>query len=321
MIKHNIMEPKSIQFRHPELEESFSFTSCRDFNSSSSFSFFSDNDDGEDDGGEESYIEIAFERPDRFNKDDEMELRISFSSLSAETKASLSSSNSSSLSTFTFSSSFTESQRSREVQSTEEAGCDFRVEKTVKGKVQFPVVNRLVNTFVSSFRLSPEVNVGDAETKSPAANHLEIIPSSTKRRSKITTTTTINTSGIMMNFFVKFRALKLKTLLASFLKASQTSPVGRKTEDRSIIKYRNRVKPVDKGPEKEKKLNLEGIKGYMLEAMSSINRNTTTKSCPVSTESSPLHQRFLSESYKMSASDNSIQAAIAHCKKSFGPNV
>ncbi|KAJ6739763.1 hypothetical protein OIU74_004514 [Salix koriyanagi] len=73
-----------ITYRDRELEESFSFSSCYDFNSSSFQSIFSDESD------DESYIEIALEPSNIQQKncggdidnwsDEEMELRISFSS-------------------------------------------------------------------------------------------------------------------------------------------------------------------------------------------------------------------------------------------------
>ncbi|KAJ6708498.1 hypothetical protein OIU85_028734 [Salix viminalis] len=73
-----------ITYRDRELEESFSFSSCYDFNSSSFQSIFSDESD------DESYIEIALEPSNIQQKsyggdidnwsDEEMELRVSFSS-------------------------------------------------------------------------------------------------------------------------------------------------------------------------------------------------------------------------------------------------
>lgn len=45
-----------------------------------------------------------------------------------------------------------------------------------------------------------------------------------------------------------------------------------------------------------------------------------SKSCPGSIKSSPIHQegRSVSSENKIYARDNSVQAAIAHCKQSFG---
>ncbi|KAJ9185523.1 hypothetical protein P3X46_005150 [Hevea brasiliensis] len=353
------METKSIECRDPELEQSFSFSGCCDFKSSSSLAIFSDINQSEDDDDNESYIEIVLEpsrvgdgggggggsREEEDDCDDEMELRISLSSgvlLPVETKTSdlyksvnscASSLSSSSSSAFTFSSSSTgaESQRNQQVESKL---CSSRMQKTIRSKVECPAVNRIVNTFISSFRESSEIGLGDG--RPPDANRLDFLASSTRKPSNITTTTKIN-SGMMMKFFIKFRALKLRTLLASFLKASQaksSTDKGKTREESTLWTYNQSL--VDKGSLQERKqgersraleLNLDAIRG-VLEGMSigSLLRKDRrrTKSCPGSTKSSPIHQRFPSETYKISSSavtDNSIQAAIAHCKRSFSPNI
>ncbi|XP_025015329.1 uncharacterized protein LOC8271689 isoform X2 [Ricinus communis] len=342
------MESRIVEDRNPELEESFSFSSY-DFNSSSSFVFFSDNediDDNSDDdggGGRDSYIEIALEpanihQKNKYDNDEEeaMELRISFSSSiplpdqetnTAELCESVASSASSSSSSFTFTSSFTESQRNTEAESKQPSDCT-KQEKTIKSKVH--------KTFSSSFRIySPEIDVGDSSADTARLN---LVPASRKNVPKIATTT-MSSTGMLMNFFVKLRVSKLKTLLASFLKASQTNSgrhKGKKPEETFRTNYRNLINPIDKGSaaaerkqgngEKSRmlELNLDAIKEYVLEAMSITSlgrRDRRTKSCPVSTKSSPIHLRSMSESNKMSATENSIQAAIAHCKRSLGPNI
>ncbi|XP_012090981.1 protein MTL1 isoform X2 [Jatropha curcas] len=330
------MESKSIECRDPELEESFSFSTCYDFNSSSSsLAIFSDNDD--------DYIEIALQPPDlHLNNgadDEEMELRISFSTscvpLSDETKTTMelyestvtscksslsSSSSSSSSSTFTFSSSSAESQR----KSPE------KYSKPIESKD----VNRFVNKFISSLKVSAsEFDVGNG--RSTDTSHSELVPSSDRRKaSKLTTTKTSN--SFVMKFFIKFRTLKLKTLLASFLTASQDK--GKLCEE-NFLTYNTRTltkssekesstENIKQGDKKSKllELNFDAIRGVLLEAMSittSLGRRDrrSTKSCPVSSKSSPIHQTFLHDNFKVSTADNSVQAAIAHCKRSFGPNI
>ncbi|KAF2306580.1 hypothetical protein GH714_019581 [Hevea brasiliensis] len=234
------METKSIECRDPELEQSFSFSGCCDFKSSSSLAIFSDINQSEDDDDNESYIEIVLEpsrvgfdggggsREEEDDCDDEMELRISLSSgvlLPVETKTSdlyksvnscASSLSSSSSSAFTFSSSSTGQK--------------------VSG------INRE----------SSEIGLGDG--RPPDANRLDFLASSnsTRKPSKITTTK-IN-SGMMMKFFIKFRALKLGTLLASFLKASQakSSTDKVKTREESTLWTYNQSL-MDKGSLQERK--------------------------------------------------------------------
>lgn len=70
-------------------------------------------------------------------------------------------------------------------------------------------------------------------------------------------------------------------------------------------------------------VNLGAVRG-VLEAVnitrSSHHRtNRKTSSCPSSVKSSPIHQGFASDDASMFFSgENSIQAAIAHCKSSLG---
>ncbi|KAJ9179705.1 hypothetical protein P3X46_008040 [Hevea brasiliensis] len=352
-----IMESKTFESRDPKLEDSFSFSSCYDFNSSSSLTILSDNDQTDDDD-EDSFIEISLDpahlgdgdlgggRGVEDCDDDEMEHLRSFSSgvfLPTETKTSelcesvtscTSSLSSSSSSVYTFSSSSTEEESQRNSQ-VESKLCNSRMQKTIRSKVLFPAVNRFVNTFTSSFRESSEIDQGDGRL--PDANQLDLAASSTSKPSKITTTTITINNGAMMNFFTIFRALKVRTLLASFLKASKaksTNDKGKIREKTMIWSYNQSLtKPtMDKGSMETKQgkrsrvleLNLDSIR-RVLEAMNIRNigrRERRTKSCPGSTKSSPIHQRFPSENYTSSsaATDNNIQAAIAHCKRSFGPD-
>lgn len=184
------MESKIIEFRDLDLEESLSFSSCYDFNSSSSLVIFNNNN-SEDDN--ESYIEIALEAADvsdgvenEDDCDDEMELRLSFSSsvlLPVETKAidlydsvtsCTSSLSSSSSSAFTLCSSSTdaESQRNQQVESEL---CSCIMPKSIRSKVEFPAVNRFVNSFTSSFRDSSEIDLGLGDSRSPHANPLDLM--------------------------------------------------------------------------------------------------------------------------------------------------
>jgi hypothetical protein len=154
--------------------------------------------------------------------------------------------------------------------------------------------------------------------------------------------TAMNSSGIVMKFLVKFRTLRIRTLLASFMKSRQeiNFPRGKK----NIGAYQTLIKPFDKwlvrkgqgsssnsnnpfgngDRSRVMEKNLDAIRG-VLEAMSTSvgGKDRKSKSCPSSTKSSPTHLGFSSgdQNHKICAQDNSIQAAIAHCKRSFGPNI
>lgn len=191
------MESKTIESRDPELEESFSLSSCYDFKySSSSLTIFSDNDQTDHDD-DESYIEIALEPAAYLGDgdtgggnggencyDDEMELRISLSSgvfLPAETRTTepyesvnycTSSLSSSSSSVFTFSSSSTEAESQRNSQE-EYKLCNSSLQKTIKSKAQFPAIDRFVNAFTYNIGESSEIDLRDG--RSQDANHLDIV--------------------------------------------------------------------------------------------------------------------------------------------------
>lgn len=343
----------SIAYRDQELEESFSFSSCYDFNSSSFQSIFSDESD------DESYIEIALEQKNYHGDiddwaDEEMELRISFSSsapfqepsstttsIEYEPAATMSKSPSSSSTTTT--STMNPSSPSKEgdqwdaQMGSKASNSTFRIQKTIKRRAQFPKVHGFLNMLKPSLTVSSEVN--DENGRPANSNHLELVRPSTMKGSK---ETAMNSSSIVMKFLVKFRALRIRTLLASFMKSRQeiNFPRGKK----SIGAYQTLIKPSDKwlvrkgqgsssnsnnpfGDGERSRVmekNLDAIRG-VLEAMSTSvgGKDRKSKSCPSSTKSSPAHLGFSSgnQNHKICAQDNSIQAAIAHCKRSFGQSI
>ncbi|KAJ4832518.1 hypothetical protein Tsubulata_000076, partial [Turnera subulata] len=354
----------SIKYQDPEREGSFSFSSCYDF---TSFSEYDESDD-------ESYIEIALEptKPTHQNdKDDlpqdddddqdywdkEVELRISFSSsvpipeltTKPETggdddhQCKLSSIPSSSSSTFTFSSS--SSPRPSITQDASFTNGKVQRLTTIKRKVQLPAVNRYTGTLMSGAvkTISSEFDRGNC-CDADDANHLDLVRSSTRTATKLTS------NGIMMKFLIKFRSLKLRTLLASFIKTCQVnnsssqekSPtnVGKRYYNEEFNPYQRSAKSLqqksgqgkinpdnyklfEKGDERSRMLEMNldtGVKGVMEAVTTSLGcRDRRAKSCPSSIKSSPFHQGLPSQTY--STADNSIQAAIAHCKKSLGPYV
>lgn len=175
----------------------------------------------------------------------------------------------------------------------------------------------------------------------------------TRKTSKSTNTTAMN-GGITRWFIVKFQAIKVRNLLASFAKprqviSSQGNSSGRTTDQhkkkrsKEIIQYYQRlIKPFDKwidqrsnqgnrdiknslrgGGERYSRvleINLDPIRG-VLEAVSMSmgigSKDRQTRSCPTSIESSPVHRGTFPSGSKLHTGENSIEAAIAHCKTSF----
>ncbi|KAG5243201.1 suppressor protein [Salix suchowensis] len=339
----------NITCRDPELEESFSFCDCYDFNSPLQSIFFDESDD-------ESYIEIALE-PSRKNghgdfdyrAGEEMELRVSFSSTvpfqevlsttkisnECESAATMSSSPSSLATTFTMSSSSPSMESDQwDAQMGSKASSTCRVEKAIKRKVQLPKVNRLLNMLKPSLTVS---SVADDGNGRPANNnHLELVRSSTTKGSK---STAMSSNGIMMKFLIKFRALKIRTLLASLMKSCQlTNPFDKwnalkeqgttttTTTSRSSSSNVHSNNLFGNGERSRVlEMKMDTVRG-VLEAIRTGNGigrdNRKFQSCPCTTKSSPIHHGFSgddSQNHKICAKDNSIQAAIAHCKRSFSP--
>lgn len=340
----------NITDRDPELEESFSFSGWYDFNSSFQSIFFDESDD-------ESYIEIALE-PSHKNghggidywADEEMELRISFSSgvpfqelstkkISNEHESAATMSSSPSSTTFTMSSSSPSMESGqRDAQMGSKASpSTCRAQKAIKRKVQFPKVNSFLNMLKPSLTVSSEADDGNGR---PATNnHLALVSSSTMKGSKATA---MSSNGIVMKFLIKFRTLKIRTLLASFMKSCQgmNSP----PEPRNTGTHQKLTNPFDKwfaqassssnvysnnlfGDGERSgvlEMKMDTVRGVVetMSSSSSIGREDRKfRSCPSPTKSSPVHQELSSDdqNHKICAKDNSIQAAIAHCKRSFGP--
>jgi hypothetical protein len=178
-----------IAYRDQELEESFSFSSCYDFNSSSFQSIFSDESD------DESYIEIALEQKNYHGDiddwaDEEMELRISFSSIvpfqepsttttsiENESAATMSKSPSASSTTTTFTMNSSSPSKEGDQWDTQmgskASNSNCRIQKTIKRKAQFPKVHGFLNMLKPSLTVSSEAS--DENGRPASSNHLELV--------------------------------------------------------------------------------------------------------------------------------------------------
>lgn len=129
-----------------------------------------------------------------------------------------------------------------------------------------------------------------------------------------------------MKFFMKFKSKNFRALLASMVKPQQFVNDGVKKNRSEEILQRNRsqVTPwnrslvqMEKGKNRGFEMKMDAIRGVMESISTSFGRNDRkTRSCPGTTKSSPIHHGYTRES-KVMCRDSSIQAAIAHCKRSF----
>ncbi|KAL6335972.1 hypothetical protein AAG906_003597 [Vitis piasezkii] len=259
------------------MDESFSFTCCD----------FSD-DEGDDKDDDESYIEIALE-PLPTKDDDDLKLRVSFSSSRDPLKelfvdqVLLSSDASSSSS---LSSSSSSKSRGSELITSGLSGTNSKSNNSTR-RVQFSAINRVLNAFVSSSR------VPSSEETDRIDENRRLASAESRKASKVTTA--IN--GSITKILIKFRSIKIRPMLTSFVKPRQVKGNKVKSQEMSstIWSHRKLIKPLD-----NRTRVLEAISNMSIGGRSKQTKTKTkTKSC-----------RFDQE--------NSVQAAIAHCKRSFG---
>ncbi|XP_034693014.1 uncharacterized protein LOC117919846 [Vitis riparia] len=312
---------------YSDMDESFSFTCCD----------FSD-DEGDDKDDDESYIEIALE-PLPTQDDDDLKLRVSFSSSrvplkelfvdQVPTHQVLLSSDASSSSSLSSSSS--SKSRGSELITSGLSGTNSKSNNRTR-RVQFSAINRVLNAFVSSSR------VPSSEETDRIDENRRLASSESRKASKVTTA--IN--GSITKILIKFRSIKIRPMLTSFVKPRQVKGNKVKSQEMSstIWSHRKLIKPLDnrtvgegRGDCRRKKtktsaamdINMEAIRG-VLEAISSMSiggrskqTKTKTKSCPGSIKCSPINERGVADRESRGYTrENSVQAAIAHCKRSFG---
>lgn len=312
---------------YSDMDESFSFTCCD----------FSD-DEGDDKDDDESYIEIALE-PLPTKDDDDLKLRVSFSSSrvplkelfvdQVPTHQVLLSSDASSSSSLSSSSS--SKSRGSELITSGLSGTNSKSNNSTR-RVQFSAINRVLNAFVSSSR------VPSSEETDRIDENRRLASSESRKASKVTTA--IN--GSITKILIKFRSIKIRPMLTSFVKSRQVKGNKVKSQEMSstIWSHRKLIKPLDnrtvgegRGDCRRKKtkssaamdINMEAIRG-VLEAISSMSiggrskqTKTKTKSCPGSIKCSPINERGVADRESRGYTrENSVQAAIAHCKRSFG---
>ena len=141
-----------------------------------------------------------------------------------------------------------------------------------------------------------------------------------RKQPSLTATTTAN--GIMMKLLIKFRGIKIKSLFASLIKPKQTSYSSKKSLTFFQCYQKELVNPSNGRNSKHWNFGEEdGMCGSLrkskklmemdLGALRGVfSRSKRRKTASTSCDNSPIHDGF--------SKDNSIQAAIAYCKSSFG---
>lgn len=220
-----------------------------------------------------------------------------------------------------------------------------------RGAVQFPAVSRLLSMLISSLKVPPEIC---QEKDVACSNEKQDKKTETLRSRKPSskTRTTTNGGGIM-KFFIKLRAMQAKALLARIMKTGDAIAADPKGKKRTSGRERKQkleetrefyqrmaasksAKSSSPSPSSSAgtnqcynksssvRMNNNGDDGLFIPKMSgkksvaeALNRgrikrtpssSSSSVSCPSSIRCSPLH-----------AGENSIQAAIVHCKNSFAP--
>ncbi|KAF8397079.1 hypothetical protein HHK36_015986 [Tetracentron sinense] len=300
-----------------DLEESFSF-SCYDLNST--LGIFSDSED-------DSYFEIGLQpTPDPPESDHQ---EFDFFPIS-------------------FSQTRTPLPLQQHLKKNPETDCSSTLDSSSgsgssSGDESTPVVTPLSTTQLSSprklnmilWRLRGSSKISDVR---PEDNRQMIVKTGCPELDRSRKTSKIATAinGGIMKFLIKFRSLKIRFKLVKpphqLVISSQSNRNSDRMSEDTLHNHRRAMKPFDKWKTKSNKalgnyggksrvmeINVDAIKG-VVEAMSlSIigRKGKETKSCPSSIKSSPVHRGVPSEN-RTYARENSVQAAIAHCKRSFG---
>lgn len=165
----------------------------------------------------------------------------------------------------------------------------------------------------------PTTVLGTNSTRVIPCDNVDVLYAPRKQPS-LTATTTAN--GIMMKLLIKFRGIKIKSLFSSLIKPRQTNYSSKKSitffqcYQKELINPSNgrNSKHWNLGVDDSMCASLRKSKKFMemdLGALRGVfSRSKRRKTASTSCDNSPIHDGF--------SKDNSIQAAIAYCKSSFG---
>jgi hypothetical protein len=148
-----------------------------------------------------------------------------------------------------------------------------------------------------------------------------------RKQSSLTATRTTTANGIMMTLLIKFRGIKIRSLFTSLIKPRQNCQTNNSSKkpltffqcyqkelvNASNGRNSNHWNLEDASLRKSKKMEIDlgAFKG-VFNAIGGMSRRRSKRRTVTSSSSnnSPIHEGY--------SKDNSIQAAIAYCKSSFG---
>ncbi|OWM81587.1 hypothetical protein CDL15_Pgr007625 [Punica granatum] len=169
------------------------------------------------------------------------------------------------------------------------------------GGAKFAAVCRLVNAVVSSLKVLPETGQ-EHDASSTRENYLSRHQQLPRDTSKTTKT---RNGARVMQFLFKFRVMQFRTFMASLVK---NRPVLAKGKTLGESPREMRLEETLRFHHKMAKNSRRGVAGRI---------DKKTKSCPGSMKCSPINQETYENSTITHGGESAIQAAIAHCKRSF----
>ncbi|KAK4748155.1 hypothetical protein SAY87_014741 [Trapa incisa] len=290
--------------------DSFTFMSCSDM-TSSSLRFFSDCEGGDSDS--ESYIEIELDRRStaKINSchkearpggqpEEELQLRVSISSTTPFPKLHPPQS--------------WKNIRGADICSSKAGIGDWEDESGISGgkgrggtrrMAKFTEVCRLLGAVAASLKISPEIS---REPDISSFHESWKSCHQQSHRSKETEKTGRGRSSArVMKFLFKFRAMQFRSFLASLIKSRPVLGKGN-----ALGHDQSREGRLDKTVRLHHRMD----RGSGWNSPEIIAGDEDTRSCPSSIKCSPINRENLGNGREQDG-ECSIQAAIAHCKKSF----
>ncbi|XAR55705.1 hypothetical protein NMG60_11035875 [Bertholletia excelsa] len=220
----------------------------------------------------------------------------------------------------------------------------FRNQSSNRRRVQIPGLHRFFNLLLSAVNPQPS-----SRFRNDDQNRQVTIGSGSRElvRSRKTTKAVSRMNNGATKFFIKFQSFNIRSTLCSLLKPQKTisscegsressKAIGLKSYRRLMIKpfestdrNRDRLRSSSSCRRGERKRateinnSFDGILKGVLDSLSANRRSGRSrdkqmKSCPSSLKSSPIHESDSSRRNRIYEREDSVQAAIAHCKKSLG---
>ncbi|KAI4324556.1 hypothetical protein MLD38_030035 [Melastoma candidum] len=185
------------------------------------------------------------------------------------------------------------------------------------GKIRFPAVKRVLGTFFSNLKVTPEIchtqekDVFNVISKRKNKKLVVLRPSNTTRALQAT-------ERRVTKFLIKVRGMQIRPFLSSVLKNCQVAGSRPKLGNKGQAKNRGIEDTVQCYRRVPSKVFRQGSLGESRKDRD-LGRKVSAVSCPSSISSSPINRTQGYGDRKGYMADISVQAAIAHCKSSFNP--